>query len=196
MSLLSDRFHKPLKARTVLHLAAVVLVAVGVYLAYLQLSTNVHAVVPGQLYRSSQPSPEKLGDLVNEYGIKTVINLRGDDAGHSWYDNEVEAARKLNLKHIDFRMSAARELSMDEAKQLMTIMATAEKPILIHCRAGADRTGLASAIYVAGIARLGEMAAESQISLTYGHLSLFFIGAYAMDRTFEKLEPMFGFMNS
>ena len=93
-------------------------------------------------------------------------------------------------------MSAARELSMDEAKQLMAIMATAEKPILIHCRAGADRTGLASAIYVAGIARLGEMAAESQISLTYGHLSLFFIGAYAMDRTFEKLEPMFGFMNS
>lgn len=196
MSLLSDRFHKPLKAKTVLHLAAVMLVAVGVYLAYLQLSTNVHAVVPGQLYRSSQPSPEKLGDLVNEYGIKTVINLRGDDAGHSWYDNEVEAARKLNLKHVDFRMSAARELSMDEAKQLMTIMATAEKPILIHCRAGADRTGLASAIYVAGIARLGEMAAESQISLTYGHLSLFFIGAYAMDRTFEKLEPMFGFMNS
>jgi len=68
--------------------------------------------------------------------------------------------------------------------------------MLIHCKAGADRTGLASAIYVAGVAKEGEMAAESQISLTYGHLSLFFIGAYAMDRTFERLEPMFGFLNS
>ncbi|MBB3658526.1 protein tyrosine/serine phosphatase [Rhizobium sp. BK650] len=179
-----------------IRLTLLLLVVTGAYLGYLQLSTNVHAVVEGEVYRSAQPSPAKLGELVKEYGIKSVLNLRGDDTGAAWYDNEVAAAKGLNVQHIDFRMSATKELSIDEGRQLMAIMAAAPKPLLIHCKAGADRTGLASAIYVAGVAKEGEMAAESQISLTYGHLSLFFIGAYAMDETFERLEPLFGFSNS
>ena len=185
MGISPSRLYAPPSLRSLIRLTLLLLVVTGVYLGYLQLSTNVHAVVDGQVYRSAQPSPAKLGELVKEYGIKSVLNLRGDSSGEAWYDNEVAAAKGLNVQHIDFRMSATKEL-----------MAAAPKPMLIHCKAGADRTGLASAIYVAGVAKEGEMAAESQISLTYGHLSLFFIGAYAMDRTFERLEPMFGFFNS
>ncbi|TCU17526.1 tyrosine-protein phosphatase [Rhizobium sullae] len=196
MALLTDRFHVPLTYKSITRLALITLAVIGLYLGYLQLSNNVHAVVAGQVYRASQPSPDELKELVKDYDIKTVLNLRGNENGKAWYDDEVATAKSLNLNHIDFRMSASKELTIEEGSQLMAIMASAPKPLLIHCRAGADRTGLASAIYVAGVAKLGEIAAESQISLTYGHLSLFFIGAYAMDRTFEKLEPMFGFLNS
>ncbi len=196
MGISPGRLYRPPTLRALIRLTLLLLVVTGVYLAYLQLSTNVHAVVEGQVYRSAQPSPAKLGELVKEYGIKSVLNLRGDSSGEGWYDNEVAAAKGLNVQHIDFKMSATKELSVDEGRRLMAIMATAPKPLLIHCKAGADRTGLASAIYVAGVAKGGEMAAESQISLTYGHFSLFFIGAYAMDETFEKLEPLFGFSNS
>src|SRR5690348_3995812 len=38
---------------------------------------NVHAVVPGRVYRCSQPSPAGLERLIKAYGVRTVINLRG-----------------------------------------------------------------------------------------------------------------------
>jgi len=71
-------------------------------------------------------------------------------------------------------------------------MKGAQKPILIHCREGADRTGLASALYLAAIKKAGEAVAEGQLSIRYGHISLPFIPEYAMDRAFETLEPSLG----
>ena len=125
-------------------------------------------------------------------GIRTIINLRGDNSGHHWYDTEIAEAKALNIGHIDFHMSSARELTQAQAAQLVEIMRNAPKPILIHCQAGADRTGLASALYLAAIAKTNEATAEGQMSIIYGHLPFSFTRAYAMDRTFEKLEPWLG----
>ena len=125
-----------------------------------------------------------------------IINLRGANPGLHWYDKEVAEANLLGIRHIDFRMSARRELSRAQAVELIGLMAKAAKPILIHCASGSDRTGLASALYLASIAKLGEEASEGQLSLRFGHLSLPFAPGYAMDRTFEDLEPYFGFPNS
>src|SRR5262249_45918260 len=38
---------------------------------------NLHAVVPGRVYRSGQMSSDKLAQVVRAYDIRTVINLRG-----------------------------------------------------------------------------------------------------------------------
>ncbi|MDX3929623.1 MAG: tyrosine-protein phosphatase [Shinella sp.] len=168
----------------------------GLHAAHLLLTGNFHEVVAGELYRSSQPSPVEIASMKRDYGIRTIINLRGAARGKAWYDDEVAAAKALDINHVDFPMSAARELNADEATRLIALMRDAPKPILIHCKAGADRTGLAAAFYAAGIAKLGELAAEQQISITYGHFSIFFSSAYAMDRTFEMMEPALGFPNS
>jgi protein tyrosine/serine phosphatase len=93
-------------------------------------------------------------------------------------------------------MSAGQQLTQDRAAKLVAILKHAERPILIHCNGGADRSGLVSALYLAAIAQQGEKAAESQISIRYGHISLPFAPAYAMDVTFEALEPWLGFPNS
>ena len=53
-----------------------------------------------------------------------------------------------------------------------------------------------AALYVAAVARLGEGPAERQLSILYGHLSIPFSSAFAMDRTFEALEPSLGFAGS
>src|SRR5437868_15065750 len=58
---------------------------------------NVHTVIPGLVYRSSQPSPELLADLVKRYGIRTVVNLRGYCDGFDWYSAECRATRDLDL---------------------------------------------------------------------------------------------------
>ncbi|MBN8979643.1 MAG: dual specificity protein phosphatase family protein [Rhizobiales bacterium] len=183
-------------ARVAGGIALAVVIAVGGYLGALQITGNFHPVVAGQLYRSAQPGPADIARYQKDYGIKTIVNLRGENTGSPWYDAEITEAGKLSIAHINFRMSARHELTQVEAAKLIAILDHAEKPILIHCKAGADRSGLASALYVAAVARLGETAAEKQISIRYGHISLPLSAAYAMDRTFEALEPWLGFQGS
>jgi protein tyrosine/serine phosphatase len=176
--------------------AGAFLVVAGGFYAHMLWTTNFHPVIDGELYRSSQPSATNIAEFQKRYGIKTIINLRGGNSGHRWYDSEVAEAKELNIGHIDFHMSSARELTQAQAAQLVEIMRDAPKPILIHCQAGADRTGLASALYLAAIAKTNEVTAEGQMSIIYGHLPFSFTRAYAMDRTFEKLEPWLGFSAS
>lgn len=133
---------------------------------------------------------------VREHGIRTVINLRGENPSDGWYQDEVATSRRLGLRHVDFRMSAKRGITRREAWRLIQIMQTAPKPILIHCESGADRTGLASALYVAGIQRRGEDAAEEQLSLKYGHIAAPFGKGWGMTVTFEEMEPSLGFIDS
>ncbi|MDK4702448.1 dual specificity protein phosphatase family protein [Rhizobium sp. CNPSo 4062] len=172
--------------------AGAFLVVAGGFYAHMLWTTNFHPVIAGELYRSSQPSATNIAEFQKQYGIRTIINLRGDNSGHHWYDTEIAEAKALNIGHIDFHMSSARELTQAQAAQLVEIMRNAPKPILIHCQAGADRTGLASALYLAAIAKTNEATAEGQMSIIYGHLPFSFTRAYAMDRTFEKLEPWLG----
>lgn len=165
---------------------------VAAYAAKLHLTGNFHAIVDEQAYRSGQPSAAELERYVQRVGVRTVINLRGENRGSPWYDEEVAAARRLGITHVDFRMSSRRELSQTEAARLIALMRDAEKPVLIHCNGGADRSGLASALYVAAIAGGDDDASEAQLSLAYGHISLSRNPAYAMDRTFEALERWLG----
>lgn len=149
----------------------ILLGALGVYLGFLQLSGNFHAVIPGELYRSAQPSASALEYYARAYGVKTVVNLRGPSE-KSWYADEVATAKRLNMRHIDFPMSAYRALEPAEAEQLIALMKDAPKPILIHCKAGSDRTGLVSVIYSQQIAGLTEDKAEWQLSILFGHIGI------------------------
>jgi protein tyrosine/serine phosphatase len=164
----------------------------GAYLGWLQLTGNFNTVVAGEFYRSGQLSAAQIADYTNQYGIKTIINLRGDNTGRVWYDEEVREAKRENIAHVNFGISARRELTAEQATTLVVIMKEAAKPILIHCQGGADRSGLASALYLAAIKKANQATAERQLSIRYGHFSLPFIAEYAMDRTFEAFEGSLG----
>ena len=168
----------------------------ALYLGYQQLRGNFHPVVRGEVYRSAQLTSGDITRYAQEHGIRTVLNLRGDNKGQDWYDEEVAEAREAGVNHINFRMKSSRELSPQTARALIQVMDAAPKPLLIHCRAGADRTGLAAALYVAALTDRGEWAAERQLWIHYGHLPLRFNSSYAMNRTFEALEPYLGFNDS
>jgi protein tyrosine/serine phosphatase len=166
------------------------------YLGALQLGDNFHTVIPGELYRSAQPTADLIAEYQENYAIRTIVNLRGDNTGSDWYDTEIAEARKLGIAHVDFRMSARRMMTIEQFSQIIDVLQKAEKPVLIHCNSGSDRSGLVSALYVAAIAKLGEEAAESQISFWYGHIPLSISAPYAMDRSFEAFEPLLGFPKS
>jgi protein tyrosine/serine phosphatase len=164
----------------------------GAYVGILILSGNFHEVLPGRFYRSAQLSGERLGEEIDRYGIKTVINLRGENVGKHWYDDEIRATAAHGATHVDFRMSARRDLTPEKTQQLLALLKTAEQPILVHCMSGADRTGLASVIFMQQVAGIDEEEAEWQLSPLYGHINLPFLGAYAMDDSWEALEKVIG----
>ena len=168
-------------------------VALGAYIGYLQIYGNLHEVIAGQLYRSAQPSPSQIVDYADRYNIKSIINLRGDNEGKSWYDREIKTANALGIAHFDFKMSARRELSPERIAQLTRLMRDAPKPLLIHCKSGSDRTGLAAVIYLNQIAGVPEELAEGQLSIYFGHIGIPHLSrAYAMDASWEKFEVMTG----
>ncbi|MBB5745200.1 dual specificity protein phosphatase family protein [Brevundimonas variabilis] len=192
----SRRLRKALSglgAAVVWTLAAVGLFVV-VFISFTMANGNFHTVARGEAFRSAQPSPAKLERYVRDHGIRTVINLRGANPSDAWYQEEVAAADQLGLNHIDFRMSARRGITNGEALQLIEIMRDAPKPLLIHCESGADRTGLASALYAAAIAGLGEEAAERHLSIRYGHVSAPFGKGWGTTLTWERMERALGFV--
>lgn len=162
-------------------LVVILVVAGGMY-ERVQYGGNVHTVEPNVIYRSAQLSGPRLDELAHRYGIKTVLNLRGDNTGHGWYDDEVRVARADGLTHIDYGLSAQREVTPAQLREVMQLIARAPKPVLIHCNAGADRTGLIAAVYQLSNGVALDRASE-QLSLNYGHFPYLWSKTGAMDRS-------------
>lgn len=176
----------------VLVLATAVTLPVG-WATWLRVSGNFHTVVESEVYRSAQPGPGDLEAWAAVHGIRSVLNLRGP-SDQAWYRDEIAASERLGLVHADFGMRASEMLSEPRAQELIALMKSLPKPLLIHCKQGADRTGIASALYLAARGD-GEARAEAQISFRYGHVSLPLSAAWPIDQSWEALEIPLGFQS-
>jgi protein tyrosine/serine phosphatase len=176
-----------MRARIARRLLLVLLLCIGAVAAYvlhLVAADNFHVVSPGQVYRSSQMNSNALAQIIHEYGIKSILNLRGEKPKDAWYPDETNTASQLGVKHFDFALSAAREVTDKEIEQILAIIRDAPKPVLIHCQAGADRTGLVSALYCLAIESQTPVEADKQLTVWYGHVPL--LQTMAMDRSFWR----------
>jgi len=104
---------------------------------------NFSVVVPGKLYRSGQPRESQLDQWIEKYRLKGIINLR-----NTLNTYEEELARTHGVKIYNIPFSARTGLGDTRWQTIREIM-TDEKnlPLLVHCRSGADRTGLVVAMY-------------------------------------------------
>lgn len=146
---------------------------------------NQHVVVAGRVYRSAQLTPARLEAFVRKHGIRTVINLRGrpfDD----WYPAEMRATQELGVSQEDITTSANRLPSPGEIRRLIEVFDRSEHPLLIHCQQGADRTGLAAAMYQLLYTDASYDTARRQCSLRFGHLR--FHTAASMDEFLDRYE--------
>ncbi|WP_213741181.1 dual specificity protein phosphatase family protein [Bradyrhizobium sp. dw_411] len=167
--------------------AGVIIALTGTWAGYLRLSGNFHAVEEGAIYRSGQLSGSQFSNRIRENGIRTIINLRGNNAGSLWYDDEMKASAAAGVEHVDFPISASRELTNDQVSQLLGLLRTSARPILIHCEAGADRTGLASALYKLVVEKRPPSEAAAQLSFRYGHFPWLGNSTIAMDITLARV---------
>jgi protein tyrosine phosphatase (PTP) superfamily phosphohydrolase (DUF442 family) len=148
---------------------------------------NLHVVSPGLVYRSAQMNADALTAVIPEYGIKSILNLRGAGEGKDWYDAETNTARLLGVQHFDYALSASRELKDEEMDQILATIRSAPKPILIHCKSGSDRTGLIGALYLYSQEGQPPQSAGRQLAVFYGHVpQLSWSGTIAMDNSFWR----------
>jgi protein tyrosine/serine phosphatase len=61
----------------------------------------------------------------------------------------------VDAASIDEGRSVVNATDDEAVRPAQDVFRKAEKPILVHCNSGADRSGLVSALYVAAIAKLG-----------------------------------------
>lgn len=154
------------------NLAASLLLALLAYLYHVFLGSNLHEVVAGRVYRCAQLNAPDLEWYVRAHGIRTVVNLRGCCPDQDWYLEECRAANRADVCVEDLCMSAGRFPARQELRELIAILDHADYPLLIHCKQGADRTGLVSAL-VALLQSEGSLSdARWEMSLWNGHLAL------------------------
>lgn len=130
--------------------------------------TNLHRIAPG-VWRSNQPSPDRLRRWHKRHGLLSVLNLRGKSA-QGFYLFEAEVCQKLGMSLIDLQLYAKWPASRETLETLIDRFRTLEKPFLFHCKSGADRTGLAAAIYLLVIEGRPIAEAQRQLSFRYLHV--------------------------
>jgi protein tyrosine phosphatase (PTP) superfamily phosphohydrolase (DUF442 family) len=98
-------------------------------------------------------------------GLRTLLSLNGAQDDPMWYVpgrdappalrrggprrvSVAEHARALGLDHVTLSMSASRAPSDEELVAVFRVLLDpARAPVLVHCRGGADRTGVVCALY-------------------------------------------------
>ncbi len=136
--------------RRVVIISGLLLTVIGVSAAVVYLKEEyprrLAVVKPGVLYRSSQPETGQLGNLVETYGIKTVLIVREGTSDH--VPDEIEFAKKRGLNVVHIPVKSRERVPDDQIKQFFEIVDNpANYPVLIHCSAGRHRTGYLCALY-------------------------------------------------
>lgn len=134
---------------------------------------NFHEIDPGKLYRSAQMPAVELDLALSAYDIRTVINLRGANPGRGWYDEEKSVTQANGVLQVDISMSAKELPTRQNLIKLLDALKNSPRPILVHCQAGADRTGEASALYQMLYMNKSRAEAMAMLAPRYGHLRSF-----------------------
>ncbi|MEO1923377.1 MAG: tyrosine-protein phosphatase [Nautiliaceae bacterium] len=131
---------------------------------------NFHKVDEG-VYRSAQILPWKLKKIIKKYGIKTIINLRGDNKNYL-YRLEKNICKEMGVEYhtVSIKSRNPEGVSKEEYKRLINLLITSKKPLLFHCKAGADRTGFVAVLWHLLQGRDKNWAIKKELRLKYMYL--------------------------
>jgi protein tyrosine/serine phosphatase len=104
---------------------------------------NFHRVNE-HLYRGAQPKDEGMRMLAAQ-GIKTIINLRGEDEGTRDEEREAQAN---GLRYFNVPMQGLSRPTDEQVERVLAIINDSQNwPVFVHCNHGKDRTGTIIACY-------------------------------------------------
>ena len=114
----------------------------------LDLLYNFHWVVPGEAARASQAHIGLLGPFLVRHGVRTLVNLRGENRDLSWWRYETRVAEQNGVVHRDVMLDSRKLPPRSMLVPLVEAFDQVPKPFLLKCSGGQDRTSLAAALYL------------------------------------------------
>jgi protein tyrosine phosphatase (PTP) superfamily phosphohydrolase (DUF442 family) len=123
-------------------------------------------VVPGHIYRSGQISASLIKKTLTKYNIRIIVDLTSADPNNPDKQAEKQAASELNIKVLRFTMSGNGTGDINDYAAAVAAIANAEKqnlPVLVHCTAGAQRTGGVIAAYRLLVQKIDPNIVEDEI---------------------------------
>jgi protein tyrosine/serine phosphatase len=147
---------------------------------------NFHKVDEG-IYRSAQLTPWRLKKIIKKYGIKTIVNLRGNHQNYM-YQKEKEICEEMGVNYYTVKIFSRtpHTIKKAELEKLINILKNAPKPILFHCKAGADRTGFVAVLWHIINGRDKNWAIKKELKLRYAYLA--FSKAGKIKKLFEEYD--------
>ncbi|NPD69268.1 protein tyrosine phosphatase [Lichenicola cladoniae] len=131
--------------------------------------TNFAEVVPGRVYRANHPTPFHLARFARQRRLRTLVNLRG----HRQCGSDAlsrDAAPRIGLAHVDMAFESRGAPHRDRILRFAGLYREIAFPMLMHCKSGADRAGLASALVVMFEGGTTHEALK-QLSWRFGHFN-------------------------
>ena len=107
-------------------------------------------VKAGSIYRSGQISQYLIADVLEKHNIEVIVDLNLKKADDPDQDAEAAAAEKLGIDILRFPMDGYGVGSIENYAGAVAAVDRAvkeNKPVLVHCNAGAQRTGGVIATY-------------------------------------------------
>ena len=128
---------------------------------------NFHRISP-KLWRSAQPAPYQIRRLARQ-GLRSVVNLRGGQSYGS-LPLEIEACAAHGLHFENFVLRSRDVPTVEDIRSAVALFDRLEYPVLFHCKSGADRAGMMSALFLALHEGRPVDEARRQLSFAYGHI--------------------------
>ena len=146
--------------------------------------TNHKEIAPG-VFRSNQPTEWRFISY-HAKGLRSVLNLRGWDV-YAHYQYEERICQKLGMRLENIKLNARNAPQSEDINAIVDCLGKMEKPLLFHCKSGADRAGLVSAIYL--MVYEGVSVQEAMKQLSFRHVHVDFTATGVLDYflwTFEE----------
>ena len=141
------------KQPKLLRLVVIVVIVVGVIYGikktrYQFIARNFGVVEAGEIYRSGRLTPRMFRKVVGENNIRTVLDLGAYVPGSPEDLREQQLAEELGAERFRFTLRGDGTGNPNYYVQALRLMSDPEaQPILIHCAAGAQRTGVIVLLY-------------------------------------------------
>lgn len=138
---------------TVLGLVALVAAAVLLWegvLEYRFVAKRWGVVEPGSIYRSGQVSKWLIGDVLQSHNIQVIIDMNGIESDDEHQQQEIQVARERNIELHRCQLGGDGTGDVQSYAEALKVLADSQeagKPVLVHCSAGAQRTGGVVAFY-------------------------------------------------
>jgi len=97
------------------------------------------------LYRGAQPREQGFSEL-KKLGITTIVDLRGEDGEKIQWERK--HAESLGMRFVNIPVSGWSPPTDEQVVQFLSLLRSdSPQKIFVHCRFGADRTGVFVATY-------------------------------------------------